>query len=47
MFEYKYEVKSPDGYSWGLFKTIHTARIMCDALSNKFSHITFTIEVIK
>jgi hypothetical protein len=47
MFEYKYEVKSPDGNSWGLFKTTGQARIMCDALNNMFSHITFTIEVIK
>lgn len=47
MFEYRYEVKSPDGYSWGLFKTTNAACIMRDALSNMFSHITFTIEVIK
>jgi hypothetical protein len=47
MFEYVYEVVSSDGYSWGLFKTKSVAAILCNALGEKFSNVTFTVKEIK
>jgi hypothetical protein len=49
MFDYKYTVKSSDGYEWGLFKTKAQAGIMRDALITNWSSngITFWVEEIK
>ena len=49
MFDYKYTVKSSDGYEWGLFKTKAQAGIMKNALEANWSSngITFWIEEIK
>ena len=49
MFDYKYTVKSSDGYEWGLFKTKGQAGIMRKTLEKDWSqnNITFWIEEIK
>ncbi len=48
MFDYKYTVKSSDGYEWGLFKTRVVAALLRDALIKNYgSEVEFWIEEIK
>ena len=47
MFDYRYTVKSSDGYEWGLFKSKGVASLLCDALIKKFDSKDFWIEEIK
>ena len=47
MFDYKYTVKSSDGYEWGLFKTKAQAELMRNALIQNFEDILFYVEEVK
>jgi hypothetical protein len=50
MFDYKYTVKSSDGYEWGLFKTKAVATLLSNALSKHHgstSEVKFWVEEIK
>jgi hypothetical protein len=47
MFDYKYTVKSNDGYEWGLFKTRAQAGLMRNALTQNFKDILFYVEEVK
>jgi hypothetical protein len=47
MFDYKYTVRSSDGYEWGLFKTKSQATLMRDALIMNFNKIDYWVEEIK
>lgn len=47
MFDYKYTVKSNDGYEWGLFKTRAQAGLMRNALTQNFKDETFWVEEVK
>ena len=44
MFDYKYTVKSSDGYEWGLFKTKAQAELMRNALIQNFETEFWVIE---
>ena len=46
MFEYKYTVKSSDGFEWGLFKTRAQASIMRNALEKTYDKVSYWIEEI-
>ena len=43
MFDYKYTVKSSDGYEWGLFKTRAQANIMCEAMKKYNDKVVFKV----
>jgi hypothetical protein len=47
MFDYKYTVKSTDGYEWGLFKTKGQAELMRNALIQNFEDTLFYVEEVK
>lgn len=47
MFDYKYTVKSSDGYEWGLFKTKAQAALMRDALIRNYGGVEYWVEEIK
>ena len=47
MFDYKYTVKSTDGYEWGLFKTKSQAALMRNALIQNFETMLFWVEEVK
>ena len=47
MFEYKYTVKSSDGFEWGLFKTKSQASIMKAAMERTYDKVSYWIEEIK
>jgi|688.fasta_scaffold2202408_1 hypothetical protein len=47
MFDYKYTVKSSDGYEWGLFKTRTQAALMRDALIKNYGQVDYWVEKIK
>lgn len=47
MFDYKYTVKSSDGFEWGLFKTKAQASIMRDAMERTYNGVTYWVEEVK
>lgn len=50
MFDYKYTVKSSDGYEWGLFKTRAVATLLRDALTKNYGstlEVEFWVEEIE
>ena len=50
MFDYKYTVKSSDGYEWGLFKTRAVAALLRNALTKNYGstlEVEFWVEEIK
>lgn len=46
MFDYKYTVKSSDGFEWGLFKTKAQAAIMRDAMIRTYDKVEYKIASI-
>ena len=45
MFDYKYTVKSSDGYEWGLFKTKGQAELMRNSLIQNFETEFWVVEI--
>lgn len=50
MFDYKYTVKSSDGYEWGLFKTRAVATLLRNTLTKNYGstlEVEFWVEEIE